>query len=325
MEHYKIEGNLNFYDELYKSLDDYDDNEINVCQITGLPLNNTYVRLECDHNFNYDALYKDICRQKYDFKTYNIQNLSKNDLQKLRSSGLNYFIKCPYCRNIQFTILPYYKELGLERRYGINSLDKTLLDTEHNYMNNSSDYTYATYGVNFKHGTCYYSLLDNFCKSKYVAFIPDTMFSYCGHHYFSELKKYKEVQKKKLFDENKTLKQQILNDRTKLFDEKNIKRQSKGLHPLKRLPTIKKHIENVVEYVEHQNIQIQQYIPEETNDILEETNDISGETNRCKAVLKTGTNKGTKCGCKKIGTDGLCKRHSKIYCLKNCDVKQSIN
>lgn len=300
MKNYKIEGNFNFYDELYKSLDDCDDDETNVCQITGAPLNNKYVRLECNHNFNYEALYKEICRQKYDFKTYDLFHLSKEQQKKVRSYMLNYFIKCPYCRNIQFTILPYYEELGLEKRYGINSLDKTLDDATNNYMYNSglnTDYKYTKYGVTFKYGTC----LLTPCKSKFVAFIPNTMVSYCGCHYFRELKKYKKNQRQKLLEEKNILKEQILNDRNKLFHERNIEREKKGLPPLKRLPNIKKNIKNVVE---HQNSEIQQYIPEETNDIPE-------ETNGCTAMLKTGKNKGTKCGCKKIETDGLCKRHNK--------------
>jgi hypothetical protein len=309
MKRYKIEGNLNFYDELYKSLDDCDDDETNVCQITGLPLNNKYVKLECKHTFNYEALYKEICRQKYDFKTYNTYHLSKVEQKKLRHSMLNYFIRCPYCRNIQFTILPYYEELGLEKRYGINSLDKTLQDSEDNYIcksvsANLTEYNYTKYGVTFKYGTC----LINHCKSTFVAFIPNTIVSYCGCHYFSELKIYKKVQKQKLLEEKNILKEQILNDRNKLFQERNIEREKKGLPPLKRLPNIKKNIKNVVE---HQNSEIQQYIPEETNDIPQETNDIPQETNGCTAMLKTGKNKGTKCGCKKIETDGLCKRHSK--------------
>ena len=96
-----------------------------MCQITGLPLIEKSVTLNCNHHFNYDSLYKEICRPKSDFKTYDTDKLSNKDQQKVRSSGFNYFIKCPYCRNIQFNILPYYEELGLEKRYGINSLDTT--------------------------------------------------------------------------------------------------------------------------------------------------------------------------------------------------------
>lgn len=124
MEKYKIEGNINFQEELYKMLDEESDDEEQLCQITRLPLKDKYVTLECKHHFNYDSLYREICKQKYEFKTYEPKSLSKKDLQKFRDSKLDYFIKCPYCRNIQFTVLPYYKELSLKKIYGINSLDK---------------------------------------------------------------------------------------------------------------------------------------------------------------------------------------------------------
>ena len=85
MSKYTIEGNINFYDELYKSLDSSDDEikcddenkgddeikgdheitgnyEMNECQITGLPLGDKSVTLECKHNFNYIPLYREICK-----------------------------------------------------------------------------------------------------------------------------------------------------------------------------------------------------------------------------------------------------------------------
>ena len=57
-------------------------------------------------------------------KKIKTKTLNKNNLKKFLSSKLDYFIKCPYCRDIQFTILPYYEELGLEAKYGVNTLDK---------------------------------------------------------------------------------------------------------------------------------------------------------------------------------------------------------
>ena len=57
-----------FYEELYKSLDTNDDNNSNeVCQITGMPLIDKYVTLECGHKFNYDAIYTEIHKQKFIF------------------------------------------------------------------------------------------------------------------------------------------------------------------------------------------------------------------------------------------------------------------
>ena len=314
MTKHKIEGNLNFYDELYKSLDDSDDDETNMCQITGLPLIDKSVTLECNHYFNYDALYKEICRQKYDFKTYDTHTLSNKDQQKLRNSGFNYFIKCPYCRTIQFTILPYYEELGLEQKYGINSLDTTLPSAPtiktNAYYNGHDNYTFTKFGVTFKKGHCCH--VSNYeCASSYVGSIPDTIFSYCQHHYRIYLKNHKLSEKKKIWDEKdkaraelKNKKEELLNERKKLFEEKNIERTAKGLPPLKRLPVIKKKVENVIE---QQNQPIPQYVPEENNG--------------CHAILKSGPNKGKQCGCKKlVDATGLCKRHSQKDPLENNDL-----
>jgi hypothetical protein len=228
MSKYTIEGNINFQDELYKLLDEESDNEDELCQITGLPLKDKFVTLECKHHFNYDAVYKEIYKQKYEFNTYARKALHKKDLQKLRHSKLDYFIKCPYCRNLQFTILPYYEELGLKEIYGINSLDKTE-------------------------------------KNKIMAVKAAI---------------YKEREEK-------------MNERKKLLEEKNAEREAKGLPPLKRLPIIKKKVENVVE----KGQTIQAYVPDD-------------EQTGCKAILKSGPNKGNECRCKKIEANGLCKRHS---------------
>jgi 2-keto-4-pentenoate hydratase len=88
-------------------------------------------------------------------------------------------------------------------------------------------------------------------------------------------------------EKNKQIKKELL-------DEKNAERQAKGLPLLKRL-VIKKKIENVIE---SNNNEIQQYVSE--------GNVVVG----CKAMLKSGMNKGKQCGCKKIETNGLCKRHN---------------
>ena len=139
MSKYIIEGNIDFYDELYKSLTINTSNTIentdtsnNICQISGLQLTENHVTLECKHKYNYDTLYKEICKQKYVFRTYNIEALSKDDYQRFREENVDYYIRCPYCRHVQFTMLPYYENNGYEKRYGINSLVKEHYDT--NYL-----------------------------------------------------------------------------------------------------------------------------------------------------------------------------------------------
>jgi hypothetical protein len=285
---HEIDEKFNFYDELYKSLDDSDDeDETDKCQITGLLLKEKSVSLECSHHFNYDALYTEICKQKYAFGTYNVKTLSYKDQRTFVTSGFDYYIKCPYCRNIQFTILPYYEELGLEQKYGINCSDKTLESSQNNYYYCNrgyllDTYSFKAYGVTFKKSqeTCCYKSIHGYkCEGTFVAPISNTYVSACRPHYKSELQKYKLLEKNKLFLEKK----QILEE----------KKKSKGL------PKIKNELIN-------QNNPIGQYVP----DILDE---LEKELNQgCTAILKSGPNKGKQCCCKTVNGVGICKRHKPI-------------
>lgn len=317
MPKYTIEGNINFQEELYKLLDEDSDDEDTLCQITGLPLKDRSVSLECNHHFNYDSLYKEIYKQKFDFKTYEPHSLTKKDFQKFNNSNLDYFIRCPYCRNIQFTILPYYEDLDLEKVYGINSLDKSLKTApspnnthSSNYIMKSyygdKDYTFNMYGTTFKWGQCCQKLSSvskSLCSHKYIANVPGTDLLYCKIHYRAGVKNHKMALKQEANTAKLVIKKEKedkLNERKKLFEERNAERVAKGLPPLKRMPVIKKKVENIVE---QQNNTIQQYIPEEENG--------------CNAVLKSGHNKGKLCGCKKIEANGLCKRHLPKYQVNN--------
>ena len=305
---YNLEGNINFYESLYKSLDDDSDDEDTLCQITGTPLDSKAVTLECKHKFNYDALYKEIFNQRFNFKTYDYIKLSNKEQQFLENSNKDYFIKCPYCRNIQFTILPYYEELGLDKKYGINSLDPSLPEKMvYTYRYKPKPHAlcaenkmFTCYGVLFKPGKCCYKLYETLnnnnlyeCKNLYCAVIPNTELSYCNSHYRAGLVKHKQSVKQALKNEKEKLK----NDKQKLLDEKNAERISKGLKPLKYLSK-----KNTVQSL----IQIGQYVSDEENNNV----DNNVDNNSCKSVLKTGPNKGKQCGCLKIFKDGMCKRHS---------------
>lgn len=306
---YKTEGNINFYDELFKSLDESDDDDdTNLCQITGLPLDDKSVTLECNHHFNYDALYRELCKQKFDFKTYEFHNLSKNEKIKFLATKLDYYIKCPYCRNMSFSILPYYEELGLKKKYGINSLDNTLPDTillKNNSYYGSDDYTFVQWGVTFKKGQCCETMIYEpvQCSQKYVANIPGTELLYCKCHYRGGFKKYKIG-----------LKQHILDEKRKLFDEKNKERHAKGLPSLKRFPSLKSKSKSKIENVVKEAPIIGQYVPDtttvdtNTDTTVEPILDITDIF--CKVILKTGPNKGKECSLKSANKNGICKRHS---------------
>ena len=99
MPNYKIEGDIDFYGSLYSSLD-YDsdkdqepEDKNNVCEITGQKLTNFFVTLECNHKFNYNAIYKEIYKQKFIFRSYNFETLLASELAKFKESKKDYFIK----------------------------------------------------------------------------------------------------------------------------------------------------------------------------------------------------------------------------------------
>ena len=307
---HEIDENFNFYDELYKSLDDSDDeDETDKCQITGLLLKEKSVSLECSHHFNYDALYTEMCKQKYVFGTYNVKTLSYKDQRTFVTSGFDYYIKCPYCRNIQFTILPYYEELGLEQKYGINCSDKTLESPQNNYYYCNrgyllDTYTFKAYGATFKKSqeTCCYKSIHGYkCEGTFVAPISNTYVSACRPHYKSELQKYKLLEKNKLFLEKKQIlleKKQILEEKKQILEEKK---------KTKKLPKIKNEL--IKNELINQKNPIGQYVPDDPNEEIILEKDLN---QGCTIILKSGPNKGKQCCCKTVNDVGICKRHN--YC-----------
>lgn len=119
---YNIEGGINFYNELYKSLDveenQHKTNEdLNMCLITNQPLTENHIKLLCGHQFNYLPLYLDIKNHKQKF------NNLEGDVNRLNSNE----IRCPYCRNKQPELLPYYECLNLAKIHGVNYINPELI------------------------------------------------------------------------------------------------------------------------------------------------------------------------------------------------------
>lgn len=102
---------MEFYDELMKQIsmvkneEEEDDEE--ECLISGLPLNEIHVTLECNHKFNRSCIFKEIYYQKKHVNTYNSYKLQFHQIQ------------CPYCRNIQNKLLPY--NVSKKKIDGVNS------------------------------------------------------------------------------------------------------------------------------------------------------------------------------------------------------------
>jgi len=309
---YTIEGGINFYEELYKSFDEPDVIETDdICQITGTPLIDRFITLECKHKFNYNAIYKEIYNQKCIFRTYNFSSLSQSDQDKFNDAKKDYFIKCPYCRNIQFTLLPYYEDLNLDKRYGINSLEKSKEDET--YLINSNSYSLTPYTLNgytFNKGACCkikYTVdgKDVYCTSPFAAPVLEMNKSFCYIHIRAEVKQYKlamimkkkneiknEIKKKK-----EDLKSQQMKERADLKQEKALVKQKMAdqKEELKKQKASKK-VKNVVT---SQTIEIQMF-----------NSDDNTVNEGCPSILKSGPNKGHKCGNKGAkDANGYCLRH----------------
>jgi hypothetical protein len=267
------------------------DTSNNICQISGLQLTDNHVTLECKHKYNYDALYKEICKQKYVFRTYNIEALSKDDYQRFREENVDYYIRCPYCRHVQFTLLPYYENSGCEQKYGINSLVKEQIDNNYLVKHGAgTNYHYSSYGYNFYPGVCckIVEVKDGkniFCTAKSSALVPIMNKSFCVNHIRPEVKQYNN--EKKLL-EKAQMKEQKLLEKQK---EKVQMKEQKLLEKQKEKQKIKEEKEKKNTIIK-QNIQIGEFSPNTV----------------CCSILKSGAKKGQQCGAK-AKQNGLCARH----------------
>ena len=315
---YKIEGGLDFFTELYKSLDDSDDEEkiheeSNMCLIDNTPLADKYVQMECGHKFNYIPLYLDIKNHKQKF----------NGLESTSGRLNQDEIRCPYCRQKQKGVLPYYEELGLEKLHGINYINpnyksfnssagyyKTcqfiLPNPQFDPSGNNIVETDKTNSGNCKFLQCfvlgsqinyYHGMLDgvNYGDENY----------YCWTHKKVVIKKHK----KELSDKAKLeVKQAKLKEKE---EAKLVKQKEKEEAKLKA----KEDKLKVLKKIKTENIVLGPVIivganadAENMNTDTENTSDI---VSGCIEILKSGPNKGKECGSKVVIGGSTCKRHSK--------------
>ena len=182
------------------------------------PLIDKYVKLNCGHKFNYIPLYKDILNHKFKF------NSMENKQGYLNLDE----IRCPYCRKKHNELLPYYEELGLEKKNGINYYDPSLVQKKtvinkilnkceylienKNYDENKSDYIEVADSSSLN---CKYYKCKNIGTKIISDYITDNKF-YCHIHKKiiiknkkEEIKKQKEEEKLKIKEEEKELKIKI--------------------------------------------------------------------------------------------------------------------
>lgn len=286
---YIIDQGLNFYEELYKSLDEpSSDVEGDLCLITNGPLQNSCIKLECNHTFNYVPLYNDILNHK--------KNYNKLERRILKSTE----IRCPYCRNIQNKLLPYYEMDGVKLVHGVNYFDET--------VDKISKATPATNDAYF-HGVCAYSMkyctiLEDGKKSENTVSCTNTYVktfdldgkTYCISHKYLAMKNYQKQQKLKAIQQAKEAKAQVKAQEKEA--KAQVKAHEKAVKAQEKLEAKEK--------AKLDKVQSKNNPP-----ILEEgENIIIGNSGGCTEIIKSGPKKGTPCGCK-IKENNFCGRHFK--------------
>jgi len=126
-----------FFEELHKSLDKIDATEDDICLISFEQLKEPIIKLDCGHKFNYGPIYNDVFNQKNKF----------NSMEGFRTMVPKDKMRCPYCRNINKNILPYFENFGYEKEPYINwipgKLPNGYAKRKHLYNNCSGSYKYS--------------------------------------------------------------------------------------------------------------------------------------------------------------------------------------
>lgn len=315
MTKYKIEGGIDFYEELYKSLDIEEneqktDEDNNLCLITNQPLTDKYFQIDCGHKFNYIPLYLDIKNHKQKF------NGMEGSSSRLQTDE----IRCPYCRKKQKGLLPYYEELNLAKIHGVNFIDINIKSHNSSHNSNYKTCEFLTYNINFdasgnnpvetssdnlgncKFTKCFHlgSQINYFHGNTEGENYGDEK-HYCWNHKKQMVKKYKQDIKDKAKDDLKKAKLIAKEQAKKSKDEE---KQKEKEEKQKTKDETKKNKEDAKKTNKSKQ-------PSE-NVVLGSSiiTDLAGNELiiGCQEILKLGPNKGTHCGCK-IVLENMCKRH----------------
>ena len=319
---YIIEGGVDFFAELYKSLDTNDceektEDDNNLCLITNQPLTDKFVTMLCGHKFNYIPLFYDIKNHK---GIYNKMEATNSMLKKNE-------IRCPYCRKIQTELLPFHPELGVAKIAGVNSQEINKLASknkcEYRILNSNFNPNEEESETNSKYilsCTCYnvfVSKISNFNLGYYnldasnvLPIVNGLDNYYCDTHKKFVKKEHKTIKKE-------IIKKLILAEKQKAAQLKKLEKQKEKLEKQKE-----KQKEKLEKQKEKQKLKEKPIKPNTKININDDTDTIDLITDNvilgptiienksgCVQILKSGPNKGNLCGCK-IFLDNKCKRHS---------------
>ena len=325
MKKYNIEGDIDFFSELYKSLDNEENNckteeDDNLCLITNQPLIDKFVKMECNHKFNYLPLFNDLVNHKKKFN--NMEGTSTH----LKMNE----IRCPYCRKKSTGLLPYYEELGLAKITGVNYIDTNYnpdndLDAFYNkcynhceflapnvYFNPKSQNIIEFYKPNLNVEDC------KFIKCKHMGTQINSHYSnfdigitdekyYCWNHKKLVINKYKKDKSDKAKEEAKLLKEKSkqLKKETKEKEKEEKQKIKEELKKTVQLAKMNKYAKTPNNNHENDNVVIG------ISDVIIEEHIVL-----CVEIIKSGPKKNLQC-CLKIYKNNLCKRH---YNLNNKNI-----
>ena len=137
-----------FFSQLQNETSDDEENEDNICLISGGNLIENFVELHCGHKFNYFELYNEVYNQKK-------KKTSSYGMYRLRP----YQIMCPYCRHIENSLmpLPYRLPPGVEKIHGVNfPLKHTQMKNECQFILKSGSRKGETCGKLCINDYCYF-------------------------------------------------------------------------------------------------------------------------------------------------------------------------
>ena len=299
-----------FYTELYKLLDYDSDNEsdTNKCLISGETLVDKFIKLPCNHSFNYIPLYNDIKNHKTKF----------NHMEASSSKLLTHEIRCPYCRNIHTMLLPHYEDMGVAKIHGVNCVEPAT-------HTNISHYKACSYADNENSTACLcYASKVNVTDKKVYCYYHNTI---VNSTYKANIKQARQLvlDAKKKAKEDKLLlmaaKQQEKEDKKMVLVAKQQEKEDKKmvLAAKQQAKDAKKHmldakkskeyIPKAIEYIDLTNEDTQNTI--ETLITIKEEPVITTPCG-CIATLKTGLRKGQVCN-KRTYQSEMCKLHYSIY------------
>jgi hypothetical protein len=295
MTKYLIEGDIDFYKLLMDEVKDtkidlekeqdtknINNNIDNLCLITNELLVDKFVKLECGHCFNYIPLWHEVYNQKFKYSHY-------KDSTKILS--VKDSIRCPYCRNHQNSLLPFYADSNYRLTYGVTSSDEQYKMI---FIDNKFIYTNT---IHYFNGQCNYIYEDenqSLCINTHVLMNEELNKTYCCKHF--SLMKHKHLKEKKL-----KIKEELKQQKIKIKEE--LKQ-----HKIKEKEELK---QQKIKGKALQKINLNEMLNNDENIIIG-SNTIEKEIilklDKCQSILKTGPNKGNQCT-NNICKDNLCKRH----------------